>query len=553
MILYSVKELRMKKFYLLFSLLLPFCLSAADFTVNNSFLLLKAKENGSVEVHCAKNRKLYAVIRPDFGKEKVTAHKVERKHLTLLLLRSGSERRSLVITLRKNSFSISLNRTGKPVDVEWNASCVILPDRATEDIVLEKGKKDLRLPGFVNFYVGLLGKGEGILTCIPVKNTADSILSADLKTLTLHQKNTQEHIFVLNSRKGAWHKLDRLPAAPKGILVKDWIPPYPARWKALYPVGKSFLPSGDGLHIAWNVIRVTTGKKNVIENSLPRMTMTNFQTRTTWNGGFEGTYRYPVEFIGNQLKMSVPKHRGDRFSYDRNKPVYIYATHRLTYKAPAEHLPSDRFPRGRQPDNLAFTSNAAYIPTTCSSTEYFEKLFYRDEAKVKKAQLTERLWDMQCFVESIRSRVENARVWAKNLENYANIFVKQDPSLSSDAAILKGMLSDVEELYNAELSKMKQPQDVVKLSAQVIALVDNEKLDEEAKENQAKLLGRAIRTIGGTQDRMAGYMRNIGKNVRMRSVLNYIVSSTDAQRRFWKLVWQDTFEMLQGYYSHDGK
>jgi len=210
-------------------------------------------------------------------------------------------------------------------------------------------------------------------------------------------------------------------------------------------------------------------------------------------------------------------------------------------------------PRWKTADSLWRTVNVGASPTTCATTADFEKIFYRDEAAEKKDYLINSLWSMQCFVESIRSRVENARVWAENLRKYSDCAVKRDPELAEDAAKLKAIIADVERLYAESLPRIKHPEEMVKLSARVIALIDDSNLDEEAKEAEAKKLGRAIRTIGGGQDNLSAFMRRVGKNTRMHSILNYSAASSDAQRNFWKHVWNETAEMLQGTYGHDGK
>lgn len=547
----------MKKCWLLALMMLTaatLC-SAADFQVSNKYLKFRVKNGGTVEVCAAGSEKPYAVIRPDLNGLKVTPRQVERRGRKILLLRGEGEKSSMIVTMYGNSFSISLNRTGKPVKVEWPAKAVVLPDRAAEDILITPGKTDLRLPGFVNLYLALLGDREATLACIPVKNTCDAILSADLQTLTLNQKNTEEHIFVLNKAPGVWHKVDHLVEGVQGLTVDDWKAPYPASWVALYPVDKGFLASGDGMSIYWNIVTVTIkGKKTIIANRLRSMTMTNPKTRYTWNGGFEASYTYPAEFINNKVKLTIPKHRGSRFCYDQKKPVYIYSWARLgSSKAPGTMLPGDLLPAWKQADSLWRTVNIGSSPTTCATTADFEKLFYRDEAAEKKDELVNSLWAMQCFVESIRSRVENARVWAAALEEYAARAVKNDPTLAPEAAKLNAILADVEKLYAENLPKMQNPDDALKLSARVIALADDKNLDEEEKENEAKKLGRAIRTIGGTQDNTSAYMRRVGKNARMNTILNYAKADSDAKRAFWKHVWNETAEMLQGTYGHDGK
>ena len=542
----------MRKSWIIITFLTAFTvLSAADFKMKNNFITLQVSSGGAVGVYAAGADKAAAVICPDFGGIEVVPRVVKRKNYDILLLRGKDEKRSLAVKLDKNSFSISLNRTGKPIKIKWQPAAVVLPDRAAEDIVLTAGKKDFRLPGFVNLYIGLLGSGEASLACIPVKNTADAVLSADLKVLAVNQKNDEEHIFVLNAAPGVWCKADKLVDGIKGITIEDWKAPYPASWCAAYPVDKGFLASGDGLHMSWNIITYGGGKKFI--NRMPRMAVLDIKTRRTWHGGLEGVYRYPAEFVDGKAVLTVPVHRSSRFSYAKDRPVFIYSWVRLYQTNPTSYLPADVLPPWKNSDGQWKTVNIGITPATCATTEQFEKIFYRDETAEKKGEIINSLWSMQCFVEAIRARIENARVWAADLSRYADDAVKKDSSLAGDAETLKNMLSDVEKFYSDALPKIKYPEEVVKLSGKVISLIDNSALDEEAKENEAKLLGRAIRTIGGGQDNLAASMRRVGKNVRRGAVLNYSAASTDAARAFWKHVWNSSSEMLQGVFNHEGK
>ena len=72
------------------------------------------------------------------------------------------------------------------------------------------------------------------------------------------------------------------------------------------------------------------------------------------------------------------------------------------------------------------------------------------------------------------------------------------------------------------------------------------------KEEKAKQLGRAIRTVGGTQDNMIARFRHIGKCVRHIAVVEYMAAKTPEAREFWKQAYFRTETLLQGYFC-DGK
>ncbi len=181
-----------------------------------------------------------------------------------------------------------------------------------------------------------------------------------------------------------------------------------------------------------------------------------------------------------------------------------------------------------------------------------EALFRKDEAKEKVGEIRNRLAAMQFFVESIRARVENARVNAQEIAAFADREVKAVPALAPEAAALKTTLAEVERLYEKALPRIQYPPEVIKMSAEMVALATSD-MDDEEKEEKAKALGRAIRTIGGGQDNLAAHMRHVGKCLRFQALTAYGDATTQEARDFWAAVYDKTAWMLQAYYGHEGR
>ena len=90
------------------------------------------------------------------------------------------------------------------------------------------------------------------------------------------------------------------------------------------------------------------------------------------------------------------------------------------------------------------------------------------------------------------------------------------------------------------------------MSAEMVALATSD-MDDEEKEEKAKALGRAIRTIGGGQDNLAAHMRHVGKCLRFQALTAYGDATTQEARDFWAAVYDKTAWMLQAYYGHEGR
>lgn len=509
--------------------------------------------NGAVKVFRPGAGTPVAVLTPSFPKNAVIkATTIERTNCRILSLRSGADHVAFKLEGNDPAFTVTLNCGASPVSVEWAAKAVVIPDRFAEDQVITPDGKTRRLPPFVPLYLGLLGDDDAALACIPVRSNTPAELSGDLKTLKIFQQNTEDYTFVLNAGPGVWHSA-KLPEKPgEAKTLDDWPRPYPALWRVAVPLEKDFIAPGDNSYVAWNIITVPQ-KKGRTQDNPQRGSIQDVKTRRFWLGGFESQFRYPMEFLDGKAILTHPSFGVNlRIEHSVVRPSYIYSVERNQLTPPEVKLPMDFLPPWEKGHDLYRSTNLGIRPTTCSTTANFEKIFYRGETPAKTAEIVNMLASMQLFVESMRSRVENARVWKRSIDDFAARESKLSPSLAVEIKKLDSTLNEIERLYAAALPRIKFPPEAEKLSAQVIELAQSD-LDAEAKEAQAKKLGRAIRTIGGGQDNLAAYMRHIGKCVRFQALNEYMTAADPAAKEFWGAIYLKTEDMLQGYYNHDGK
>ncbi|MBR4220907.1 MAG: hypothetical protein IKR81_07120, partial [Victivallales bacterium] len=198
------------------------------------------------------------------------------------------------------------------------------------------------------------------------------------------------------------------------------------------------------------------------------------------------------------------------------------------------------------------TTNFGSSPTTCSSTAAMEKIFYQDKSQEEADEVKRILDSMQFFVESIRSRTEDALVLKDQLLAYAEREIKISPELKPAVEALRTLFADYKNVYDAALPIIKYPPEVEKLSAEVVALAKSDG-DSEEKEEKAKEYGRAIRTIGGGQDNLVANMRRISKNICYKAIVAYTQAATPQERAFWGEVFRRTEERMQGMYGHEGR
>ena len=458
---------------------------------------------------------------------------------------------SIAFKLEDNAprFAIAFCRNASPVTVQWNAAAVVIPDPFAEDEVLLPGGGSRALPPFVPLYLALQESGNSTLACIPVKAKSPAVLSGDFKTLTLSLKNNEHYVFFLNTGKGAWHRTP-FPGKPGEFkTVDDWQPPYPAVWCAAVPVAEDFIPAGNGSWSIWNIITVTDNPKQRPRNLPVRAVMVDRKTRNTWHGGFEGTYRYPAEFLDGKVKLMHPRFKF-RIVHDTGKPVFIYSWQPVSGSGA---MPRKYLPPWVAEKRLYGSTNTGYgmKATTCNVTAMFEKIFYRDESDKKVAEIAAMLKSMQCFVENIRGRIDSGLEWREEMLKFSADMRRLHPSLAPDAAKLDAVVNEIERLYRLDSERIKTPADAEALGLEVLKLAAS-KLDAEEKEEKAKLLGRAIRTIGGSQDSLIAKFRHVGKCLRHVALTEYMTANTPEAREFWKEAYLRTDALLQGYFC-DGK
>ena len=540
----------MKKLFFTFIAFFVVIADAEQLSVTNGRVTI-AFSDGVVQIIAPGIEKPVATITAGIENAtlKVSTVSHPKRNFKLLSLRGPDGSIAFKLEDDNARFIVTHNCGASPITVRWNAAAVVVPDVFAEDEVLLPGKKVRSLPPFVPLYLALLGDGDATLACIPVKAKSPAALSADLKTLTLSSKNNEDYIFVLNTGNGAWHRT-ALPAEPGEFkTLSDWTPPYHAVWRAAFPVAEDFIPSGNDSWSTWNIVTVL-GKERP-KNLIERGNMVDHKTRRTWNDGFEGFYRYPAEFLDGKLKLMHPQFKC-KVVHDRTRPVFVYAWRREPETKTA--MPEDFLPPWVSGNRLCKSTNTNFgmNGTTCYVSMRFEKIFYRDEADKKVDEIDAMLKSMQCFVESIRGRIENGREWREEMLKFSADMRKLHPFLAPDADKRDAAVNEIDKQYQIDRERIKTPPEVEKLGREVLKLAVS-KLDADEKEEKAKQLGRAIRAIGGAQDCMIAKFRHVGKCVRHTALAEYMAAKTPEALEFWKETYRRTEQLLQGFYWHEGK
>ena len=437
--------------------------------------------------------------------------------------------------------------------VETATSVMVVPDNIAEDLIVEPGEKALKIPSGVPMFMGLQGQGNWTLSCIPYLSRSDVTVSADLKTWGFRPQPLEEYTFVIQSGEAVWKKVEE-KLDKKDRKVIDWKPPFPARYRAAFPVAKDFFDVEIPLHQIWNV-GDENPKNNTLINQSQRVTIVDKKAQTGWSSGYYGTFPYPAyrKAGTGQLLMVYPRHRKKTFAYDPNRPIYIY-----TYDNGACPKRSDT-PASfmEEPVRANFpayrTSTIGIGPATCALTQTIEKIYSRGEVRTKRAEIRDHVARIQIFVESIRAKIGIYLDWAAKMKKACLAAAEKDSAAAPALKKLAGYLDCPEKCYQEELPRMQTPEKVWELGEQLLKDLDNKALDDEALETRCKEYGRAVRTIGGGQDNCVAECRHAVKMIRQQALLECLRNENPAVRKFCAGLYEAAAGPLRDAFVHEGK
>ena len=148
------------------------CAAASETKIANAKIELRYSD-GIVSIYTPGKQHPAATLRPALKGDGIRPIVVERRGYRILSLRGAASSIAFKLEGSNPAFTMSLNRGASPVELRWNAAAVVLPDPFAEDYILTPGTRERRLPPFLPLYIGLLGKGDATLSCLPVKAGSD--------------------------------------------------------------------------------------------------------------------------------------------------------------------------------------------------------------------------------------------------------------------------------------------------------------------------------------------------------------------------------------------
>jgi hypothetical protein len=500
--------------------------SASEIRVANNFLTLLVRR-GAPAVEMA-GAKLAPV-----GAKTITGFRI---------IENTAKRAVLEVTSDRNIRTRYAVRKNKPVvEVEGDrrllvtsrSQYAVVPDIFASDLVFDCGQDRLRVPN-EHVLAQLADDGNSIVVCAwrsrtqPVWLTSAGVeISCPVAVAVLAAPN------IWQQKKFA--ELD---------LVKDVKLDQPVPFRALW---RTDYRRADGLIDSWKVvIRQAPGEWESFGAGF-----TKPKTRTVWTSA-RGTFAYPAFIDGNDVflrrthfdELKELKFRDDDFAL-------LYPVQKISRSPATAWGVFDvlRDVAEQQADDLVIKHvERDRYPATCAVTAEYEAVFDDGKEREKKQFLLKRLDDMDNFVLSIRSRIDEYLAWRKKTGEFIAAQKAAKPQLGPLADEFASVLARFEKrLDHLKLAERTPPAAKV-LIAKVAALIDS---NEPDKAEKAKQIGRETRTIGGSQDHAIGDFRMITKELRQRAGYRMTMAPDDATFEFARVVRERTMEMLQCAFGHE--
>jgi len=343
---------------------------------------------------------------------------------------------------------------------------------------------------------------------------------------------------------GIWYQQKIAELNPVKDKKLDWKVPLRAHWRVDFR-------RDDGLIDSWAMVI----KKGADDYEGFGVGMK--AKRTVWASA-RSAYAYPACIDGDSAYLRASKFEGLPYiKYKADGYAVIYPFQKVT------HTPADMYtaadvlgealdgtPEAKLPEDLRVKRVPRdKYPATCGVTDEYEKVFDAKEEKAKKAWLLERLEAMDNFVIGIRSRITEYMDWKKKASEFCAKTKAEKPQLAPLADEFEGMLARFDKRYEELKLAQLNPAAAEVLIEKVKVLIDS---NEDKKDEKAKELGRATRTIGGSQDHSIGDFRVITKEIRQRAGYRMAEAKDDAAIKFAKAMRDLTTEMLWQGFGHEG-
>lgn len=442
----------------------------------------------------------------------------------------------------------------------------VVPDLFGNDVVVHAARTPAAAVRFPSERVLLecLAGGDAMLVCVwpsPEQRVIASLSGEG----TARVLSTTEISYRPELRGGVavgvlaapaiWHR------APIGDLKNvqgeklPWTLPFDAAWRV------DFRRREDGLIDSWVPTRKTAGGNwEFCRDNGSRTLWTSSRDDLVYPAYLDGGAMYLVNTIFADA-MTHTRFQGARnLTFDPGDVALIYPFERSSATPADVHTVADLLQQALAdtPDFETYRLMAPALlprhryPATCAVTARVEDFFDKGQELASRRAIVEDLRRMDYFVLTKRERIEEYMTWMRRTREWLAATPAGQSRPASVVARFEPFLARLDGVYHeGRGTYMKTPADCQALVEAVIALIDS--TTDADKPAAVKALGKQIRSIGGAQDAVLGYMRQIVKELRQTAGLAMLEAQDDAGYELAREMRERTVELLRGWCSHEWK
>ncbi|MDD2707860.1 MAG: hypothetical protein PHV34_07595 [Verrucomicrobiae bacterium] len=487
----------------------------------------------------------------------------------------GEEKQALFsVALQNDSEYIFINGSEiiDAIDVKAAVQVAVLPDQLAEDYLYFPNETNdtCYVPPGAHCLMNLGGNGSAIVSCIWGGRDNIVCLRQDRRDVERVDKMGEAFFSGNRIKFGAdkslcigllygpsiWHpvsqRMDKVNFAQSG-----WVPLVPAHWSLALRIKKGVIPLTnmsllDNTFDVWNLAYKGPELHKYWRYG---MCLLDAKALKIWSTSL-GSFVYPFYFENNGVFFKTPLvGREQQLLYDENFKGIIYPTKNcdstMRYVMPLTKM-SEVLPENLLRKLEIAKSVYDVFPATCYVTEKALRVFKDDQAQKEKETL-KRLFDsMNKQVQTKRKRINEYRDWAGCQNRMLTQAMHGHDSLKPMILACISHLSHIEKCYDGAKEKCKTPEECAVLSQKILDLIDKD-MSSEKKEEECDLLGREIRTIGGSQDSLIAKYRVIVKSLRQHLARRLAVEAKAEEVNPMVQVWDACGEILWTKHSEEGK
>jgi len=539
---------------------------------------------------------------PVIGVESFKVISRDKTHVFLdVLFRTESEKTaSLECVIREGQATIEIRqgKDARKIIMQAESKYTVMPDLFANDLVIDPQRirsDRLYLPGDNHLLLQMIDDGDAIIVCNWLSSDGEIVLvlSDDdgkkliTETIISFQgspfrntsrngapQNNSKIWITLMARKGVWYRSHTSRFNIYKHTQLDWAVPFPAYWRINYRRTDS---RAFGLTDSfWNAETRDGGTFKLVPDLLEmdivngryiiagpqekkrmvRRSVINQYTGSGW-WTYRGWFIQPFCINRNSAFIKIPKFSGRR-AIRYGGPIVIYPLLRVDTAHADTETVEDVLHNTFGPEYLSILDLADLnkrpeedrFPPTCTTTEYCEKIFERNEEIRRKDQIVAILVQMNLFVEYNRQRLQEYLDWEEEMQALYQESHQANPNLAEAVKVTRRITRRIHQEFLRSRGKIKTPEHASSLSAKIVNLINH---NSPSKVRMFKQICRRIRSIGDAQDELLGEYRNIVGTTRQKVSLLHTQETDPDVRKFLRLILAQTQKILRVRYDMEGK